>query len=98
MHGDKVTASLLAPGPVQSDIFREDAGADAAQFVGAMRAMLDEHGVGPDEFAVRVFEAIDRGEYWIIPQPETFDDGFRARNAAIEARRPPQAFLVEQER
>ena len=98
MQGDKVTASLLAPGPVKSDIFREDAGADAGQFVGTMRAMLDEHGIGPDEFAERVFAAIDRGDYWIIPQPEALDDGFRARNEAIAARRPPQFFLVDQDR
>ena len=98
MQGGKVTASLLAPGPVKSDIFREDAGADAGQFVGTMRAMLDEHGIGPDEFAERVFAAIDRGDYWIIPQPEALDDGFRARNEAIAARRPPQFFLVDQDR
>lgn len=98
MSGGQVAASLLAPGPVKSDIFREDAGADAAQFVGTMRAMLDEHGIGPDEFAARVFDSIDRGDYWIIPQPEALDAGFRARNEAIEARRPPQFFLVDEQR
>ena len=98
MHGDKVTASLLAPGPVKSDIFREDAAASSQQFVGTMRAMLDAHGIGPDEFAARVFDSIDRGDYWIIPQPEALDEGWRARNDAIAARRAPQFFLVDQER
>ena len=97
LQDGKVTASLLAPGPVKSDIFREDAAASSAQFVGTMRSMLDAHGIGPDEFAARVFEGIDRGDYWIIPQPEALDDGFRARNAAIEARQTPQFFLVDQD-
>ena len=97
MQGGKVTASLLAPGPVKSDIFREGASPASQAFVGTMRAMLDEHGIGPDEFAARVFDSIDRGDYWIIPQPEALDEGFRARNAAIEARRTPQFFLVDQD-
>ena len=98
MAGGQVTASLLAPGPVRSDIFREDAGADAAQFVGTMRTMLDQHGIGPDEFAALAFDGIDRGDYWIIPQPEALDDGWRARNETIAARATPQFYLVDQNR
>ena len=50
-----------------------------------------------DQFAPLVFDAIDRGAYWIIPQPEAFDDGFRSRNEAITARRNPDFFLIDQD-
>lgn len=96
MAGGQIAVSLLAPGPVRSEIFREDAGAQAEQFVGTMKAMLDAHGLTPDAFSVRVFDSIDRGDYWIIPQPEALDQGWRARNAAIEAREAPQFFQVDQ--
>lgn len=98
MQASQVKVSLLAPGPVKSEIFREGASAASREFLGTMRSMLDAHGIGPDEFAARVFAAIDRGEYWIIPQPETFDDGFRARNDAITARTEPQFYLVDNAR
>jgi hypothetical protein len=38
-----------------------------------MTHLLDENGMDTDEFANRVFAAIDRGEYWIVPQPEMLD-------------------------
>lgn len=98
MQDSQVKVSLLAPGPVKSEIFREDASAASREFLGTMRSMLDAHGIGPDEFAARVFAGIDRGDYWIIPQPETFDDGFRARNDAITARTAPQFYLVDNDR
>jgi short-subunit dehydrogenase len=97
MLKSKIAVSLLAPGPVKSEIFREEAGANAELFVGALRDMLDQHGVTPDEFAQRVFAAIDRGEYWIIPQPETLDEGWRARNEIIAARATPQFYLVDED-
>ena len=98
MQPSQVKVSLLAPGPVKSEIFREDASAASREFLGTMRSMLDVHGIGPDAFAARVFAGIDRGDYWIIPQPETFDDGFRARNDAITARTAPQFYLVDNDR
>lgn len=98
MAGSRIAVSLLAPGPVRSDIFREEAGARAGQFVETMKTMLDAHGVTPDEFAVRVFDSIDRGEYWIIPQAEALDEGWRARNEAIAARLAPQFYLAETDR
>lgn len=97
MQGGHVTASLLAPGPVKSDIFREDPSAGSAGFVGTMREMLEREGIGADEFAARVFDSIDRGDYWIIPQPEALDAGWRARNEAIAARRAPKFYLVDGE-
>lgn len=89
MIGSPVSVSLLAPGPVKSDIFRERPVAASMEFHAAMTAMLDANGLTPDEFAPLVFDAVERGDYWIIPQPEALDEAFAARNAAIMARTPP---------
>ena len=97
MMKSKVAVSLLAPGPVKSGIFRETPPESAEQFHGVMTAMLGENGAMPDEFAPWVLDAIERGDYWIIPQPATFDDGFAARNAIIASRQAPQFYLVEEE-
>ncbi|QYU70975.1 SDR family NAD(P)-dependent oxidoreductase [Leptolyngbya sp. 15MV] len=98
MEGTQVTASLLAPGPVKSDIFREEPLVASAGFVDTMRSMLESAGIEADAFAARVFASIDRGEYWIIPQPEALDAGWNARNQAIAARCAPQFFLVDDNR
>ena len=45
--------------------------------------MLDENGLDADEFARLVFEAIDRSEYWIVPQPQMLDPLLEARNKII---------------
>jgi short-subunit dehydrogenase len=95
MLRSKIAVSLLAPGPVKSGIFREAPPGPAQEFHAAMLAMLEANGLTPDAFAPLVFDAIDRGDYWIIPQPEGFDDGFAARNAIITARARPQFYLVE---
>lgn len=93
--GAKISVSLLAPGPVKSGIFREPPPGPARQFHDAMIAMLDAHGLTADEFAPLVFAAIERSDYWIIPQPEALDQGLAARNAIIAARQPPQFYMVE---
>lgn len=97
MLKSKVAVSLLAPGPVKSDIFREAPPQASKGFHDAMTGMLDENGLTPDEFAPLVFDAVARGDYWIIPQPEALDQGFAARNAAITARQPPQFYLAGDE-
>ena len=61
-----------------------------------MTSMLDRSGLAPDEFAARVFDAISRGEYWIFPQPDQFNDPFRARNELIEKRLRPLFYGVEE--
>lgn len=91
----KIEVSLLAPGPVKSQIFREPPPEAAHQFHELMTAMLDANGLEPDAFAARTFDAIERGDFWIIPQPEAFDDGFSARNKIIEKRSPPIFYGVE---
>ena len=94
MIGAPVAVSLLAPGPVSSGIFDDPFGGrdiDAATqgFVDTMREMVVENGMDADAFAVPVFEAIERGEYWIIPQPEALDERLEARNRMIASRTSP---------
>ena len=89
-----IGVSLLAPGPVKTGIFNnpfgERAGVAARAFVDNMRAMLEQHGLTPDEFAERVFAGIAQAQYWLIPQPEAFDEPFRQRCEDIAARRNPR--------
>lgn len=89
-----VGVSLLAPGPVKTGIFSNpfgaQAGAAAQAFVDNMRAMLEQHGITPDQFAERVFAGVEAGRYWLIPQPEAFDELFRQRNEDILARNNPR--------
>jgi NAD(P)-dependent dehydrogenase (short-subunit alcohol dehydrogenase family) len=89
-----VGVSLLAPGPVKTGIFDHPFGAQpgaAAQaFVDNMRAMLEQHGLTPDQFAERVFAGVAAGQYWLIPQPEAFDEPFRRRSEGILARATPR--------
>ena len=85
----QIQVSLLAPGPVKTAIFRETPSEASAQFHGLMTHMLDENGLSSDEFASRVFAAVDRGEYWIVPQPEALDPLLEARNKTIANRATP---------
>ena len=85
----QIKVSLLAPGPVKSAIFREAPSEASAQFHSLMTHMLDENGLDADEFARLVFEAINRGEYWIVPQPKMLDPLLEARNKIIADRANP---------
>lgn len=94
--GSKVEVSLLAPGPVKSAIMDEPAPAQTADFMAMLRGMSDENGMSPGELAALVFEAIGRGEYWIIPHPEMLDEPLRDRTRMIIDRSLPTSFgLVE---
>lgn len=90
-----VGVSLLAPGPVKSDIFREPPPDTSSKFVGAMLEMLDQNGLTPDEFAPLVFDAVIRGDYWIFPQPDRFDERFSARNELITRRQAPAFYSIK---
>lgn len=90
--GSKVQVSLLAPGPVKSAIMDEPAPAPTAGFMAMLRGMSDENGMSADELAVLVFEAIGRGDYWIIPHPEMLDEPLRERIRMIIDRSPPTSF------
>ena len=94
--GSKVEVSLLAPGAVKSAILDEKEPAQTSEFMTMMRDMTDEHGLTPDEFAPHVFDAIDRGEYWITPHPEMLDAGLKERMKMIlERRHPTSVGLVD---
>ena len=90
-----IGVSLLAPGPVKSEIFREPPPNASRKFVGAMLDMLGENGLTPDEFAPLVFDAVIRGDYWIFPQPDRFDNSFAARNEMITDRRAPTFYSIK---
>lgn len=94
MLGAPIGVSLLAPGPVKTGIFDNPFGAQAGEaaraFVDNMKALLEQHGLTPDQFAERVFAGVRAGQYWLIPQPEAFDEPFRQRNEDILARRNPR--------
>ena len=85
----QIKVSLLAPGPVKTAIFREAPSEASTQFHGMMTSLLNDNGLDTDEFASRVFAAIDRGEYWIVPQPEMLDPLLKIRNQVIETRADP---------
>ncbi len=93
----KINVSLLAPGPVKSRIFSAKPHVSSQEFHSAMTTLLDTNGLTPDEFSPLVFDAIDRGDYWIIPQPEMFDEAFRSRNRMIEERSMPNFNGAERE-
>ena len=88
----KVQVSLLAPGPVKSAIMDEPAPPQTAGFMAMLRGMSDENGMSPDELAALVFEAIGRGDYWIIPHPEMLDEPLRDRTRMIIDRSSPTSF------
>lgn len=93
MTGASVSVSLLAPGPVKTGIFRDPCGPEAGEatrgFVAQMVHLTEQLGISPEELAERAFDGIARNLFWLIPQPETLDDGLRARTEGILARSTP---------
>lgn len=94
MLGAPIGVSLLAPGPVKTGIFDDPFGGHeepaARAFVANMRAMLEQHGLTPEQFAQRVFEGVRAGQYWLVPQPEALDVALRQRCEDIVSRRTPR--------
>jgi NAD(P)-dependent dehydrogenase (short-subunit alcohol dehydrogenase family) len=98
MLGAPVAVSLLAPGPVRSAIFEDPFGGKeihpaTEQFVTTLRNMISEHGMDPEPFAAAVFDAIARGDYWIVPQPEALDPMLERRTRMILDREQPNFSL-----
>lgn len=87
-----VQVSLLAPGPVKSAIMDEKAPAQTADFMEMLRGMNDENGMSPEALAHFVFDAVERGQYWITPHPEMLDGPLQARTEMIIGRRSPTGF------
>lgn len=92
-----VQVSLLAPGAVKTQIFREPPTTASGAFHNQMLMQTEASGLSPEALAERVFTAIDRGDYWIFPQPESFDAGFAARNAIIAGRKPPEFHQIKED-
>ncbi|WOK36445.1 SDR family NAD(P)-dependent oxidoreductase [Sphingomonas sp. C3-2] len=88
-----VSVSILCPGPVQTEIFRETVGMKADtvsdKTVGMMRDITVNQGISPDELARRAFAGIDEDQFWIIPQPEILDTLYRQRADNMLSRRNP---------
>lgn len=90
-----IKVSLLAPGPVKSEIFNDPFGALAQSgFVDSLRDMLNQIGIDPADFADRVFDGIDKDLFWLLPQPEAIDNQLRQRIEAILERRNPSLPLI----
>ena len=99
-----VTASVLCPGEVASGIWSSERnrprdqhnklGSDTEK---AFRTAQSENvaaGMTPEEFARKVFQGIEAGNFWILPQPE-FKELFRQRAASIlDETAPPDLGLV----
>lgn len=88
-----VSVSVLCPGPVQTEIFRETVSMTADtvsdKTVGMMREITVNQGITPDELARRTFAGIDDDQFWIIPQPDILDALYRQRVDNMLARRAP---------
>lgn len=89
MLKSKVTASVLAPGPVNTGILREEGGAGAEHLMARMRELTAKHSADPNSYAQLIFDAIDRGEFWIVPQAEALDPRLKERTQMILERRSP---------
>lgn len=83
LHGRKspVTASVLCPGPINTNISRHSVayrpgrekpaadGAGAGRTASNIQKMLEEQGMDPNEVGRIVLDAIRNGEFWIFTHP-----------------------------
>jgi hypothetical protein len=83
----------LAPGPVNTGILREDGGVGAETMMERMRQLTRQHSADPDSYAALIFDGIDQGQFWIVPQPEALDDRLKARTRMILDRQSPVAAM-----
>jgi len=83
LHGRKspVTASVLCPGPINTNISRHSVayrpgrakpaadGAGAGKAAAGIQKMLEEQGMDPNEVGHLVLNAIRSGQFWILTHP-----------------------------
>ena len=83
LHGRKspVTASVLCPGPINTNISRHSVayrpgrekpasdGAGAGKAAAGIQKMLEEQGMDPNEVGHLVLNAIRDGQFWILTHP-----------------------------
>lgn len=91
--GGMVSVSVLAPGPVNTGILREEGGVGAETMMERMRQLTRQHSADPDSYAELIFDGIDQGQFWIVPQPEALDDRLKARTRMILDRQSPVAAM-----
>ena len=87
-----IAASVLCPGEVATGIFNSDRlrseeernhlGSEVERDFHESVASGVAAGLKPDEFALRVFEGLEAGNFWLIPQPE-FKPLFEMRTRSI---------------
>jgi len=84
LHGRKspVTASVLCPGPINTNISRHSVayrpgrtkpaadGAGAGRAAAGIQKMLEEQGMDPNEVGHLVLDAIRGGQFWILTHPK----------------------------
>ncbi len=82
MEAAPVTASVLCPGEVATDIWFSDrlrdalAGEGFSQAEAGFRAALEDRvaaGMTPDAFAEEVFKGIEAGQFWLLPGDDITD-------------------------
>ncbi len=76
-----VTASVLCPGPINTNISRHSVAyrpgrakpkadsAGAGQAAAGIQKMLEEQGMNPDEVGTLVLNAVRSGQFWILTHP-----------------------------
>ena len=84
-----ISVSLLAPGPVKTALLNDPTSNDSTGLVEKMRRLTETSGADPEKYARSIFSAIDRGDFWIVPQPESLDRRLVERTAMIIERRSP---------
>lgn len=95
--GAPISVSLLSPGPVKSGIWREPPADGAQGLHRLMSELIAEQGMSGDDVAPLIFDAVDRGDYWIFPHPEALEPFFSDRNRLVVEGRSPQFYLVDED-
>lgn len=83
--------SLLAPGPVHTALFDDPQAATArtSDYQAWMRDNTAKSGMPAAELARLTWDAVLRGDYWILTHPQMFDMLWNQRNQRIAARTSP---------
>ena len=85
----KVAVSLLAPGPVKSNIYSDPRTSafdkDVQHMIDAFGSFTGDLGLDPDSFAHWVFERIDAERFWLISHSDMFHPLIEQRTKLILA-------------
>lgn len=85
-----IKLSLLAPGPVKTSLFDDEAAtAQATPMQDWMRNNTAKTGMSTEALAQHTWDAVQRGDYWIFPHAQMLDTMVAMRHQMIAARKPP---------